>query len=490
MTPSAMIMKLNQTALVLILGIILVLIGILGIVKAALPMLPEGAKAEMLTTDAGSGAIPVEDAYEMGEGGRSIISRATELVGLTQKLPQHSSLFMARNPAQPVYADVSVLNKNDTYEILPSGSGASAAVHLPVISSVVQLVEDGVDHAKRAVYPVGFKEGLGTGKDNEKDDAVNLMSVDLKDAQSQYRLRDYYIKAAYNCCNAGDFKNDTMDIDALKYVLSRGCRFLDMEVYSVDNQPVVASSSVSSFAYKETFNHLPLLDVIELVGSYAFSNSKCPNPRDPVILHFRFKSRNLTMYKNMAEMMSRSRTLPSRLMGPKHARENHNTDFGETPLKSLMGKIVIMADSTNPVYRSTDMFEFINMASNTMFLQKKTFKGVRDVPDSSAFKETNKKNMCVVLPDQAGKPVNDTPAIAMNSSGVQIVCMCFQVPMRGGQNLKQYEDKFAAVGYAFILKPEELRYVPITIPQPVPVKPTLSYQDRPFKNVAGDSMDM
>jgi hypothetical protein len=33
-------------------------------------------------------------------------------------------------------------------------------------------------------------------------------------------------------------------------------------------------------------------------------------------------------------------------------------------------------------------------------------------------------------------------------------------------------------GYAFILKPERLRYVPVTIPKPTPQDPALSYQTR------------
>jgi hypothetical protein len=62
--------------------------------------------------------------------------------------------------------------------------------------------------------------------------------------------------------------------------------------------------------------------------------------------------------------------------------------------------------------------------------------------------------------------------------------MCFQEEVRD-EKLKAYEDKFASVGYAFILKPEDLRYVPITIAPPAPPNPKSSMESRPVE-AAGD----
>jgi hypothetical protein len=49
--------------------------------------------------------------------------------------------------------------------------------------------------------------------------------------------------------------------------------------------------------------------------------------------------------------------------------------------------------------------------------------------------------------------------------------------------LKEYNDFFDNTGFAFVLKPEKLRYVPVTIPDPPPPNPALSYAQR---NVNGD----
>ena len=37
---------------------------------------------------------------------------------------------------------------------------------------------------------------------------------------------------------------------------------------------------------------------------------------------------------------------------------------------------------------------------------------------------------------------------------------------------------FNQAGYAFALKPANLRYIPVTIPAPTPQNPALSYQKR------------
>ena len=340
--------------------------------------------------------------------------------------------------------------------------------------------------ATPAVPPVG-KEGL-ENQDNPDANTKefidrNITSINPQDSQSKFKLRDYYIKAAYNAFNPDKFKNSTVSMDACLYALARGCRFIDFEVFSVDNQPVIASSSVNSFNYKETYNHIPVSDAFEVIGSYAFSGSKCPNPGDPFIIHMRIMSQNITMYDNLAKIITQSKTVARNLLGPKYGREYQSKDLGNENLSDFKGKIILIVDGTNPVYRKTKLFELINMSSNTMFLAKYTYFGVKNVGDPQAFKDANKKNMCLVVPDKGGRPINDGHNGPF-TWGCQIAAMCFQEEARD-EKLKAYEDKFASVGYAFILKPEDLRYVPITIAAPAPPNPKASMESRPAEAAGG-----
>lgn len=328
------------------------------------------------------------------------------------------------------------------------------------------------------------KEGLENPDENTKEFIEkNITSINPADSQSKFKLRDYYIKAAYNAFNPDKFKNSNVSMDALLYVIARGCRFIDFEVFSVENQPVIASSSVNSFNYKETFNHIPVSDAFEVLGSYVFSGSKCPNPGDPFIIHMRIMSRNITMYDNLAKIISQSKTLARNLLGPKYGREYQSKDLGNENLLDFKGKVILMVDGTNQVYRNTKLFELINMSSNTLFLSKYTYFGVKNVGDPQAFKDANKKNMCLVVPDKGGRPINDGHN-GPYTWGCQIATMCFQEEVRD-EKLKAYEDKFASVGYAFILKPEDLRYVPITIPAPAPPNPKASMEARPAEAAGG-----
>ena len=105
-------------------------------------------------------------------------------------------------------------------------------------------------------------------------------------------MKDYYVKTAYNACSIGNFKNSFVDLCALKEVVRQGFRCLDMAVYSVDNIPVVATSSVDSYDVKKPYNSVPFDSVCETVANYAFNGSGCPNPNDPLILHLRIMSQN------------------------------------------------------------------------------------------------------------------------------------------------------------------------------------------------------
>jgi hypothetical protein len=329
-----------------------------------------------------------------------------------------------------------------------------------------------------------YKEGMVNADENTQEFIdKNITSIATTDSQSKFKLRDYYIKTAYNAFNPDKFKNSNVSMDAFLYVIARGCRCIDFEVFSVENQPVIASSSVNSFNYKETYNHIPVSDAFEVLGNYVFSGSRCPNPGDPFIIHMRMMSQNITMYDNLAKIISQSKSVARYLLGPKYGREYQSKDLGNEDLLNFNGKIILIVDGSNPVYRKTKLFELINMSSNSLFLSKYTYFGVKNVGDPQIFKDANKKNMCLVLPEKGGRPINDGHNGPF-TWGCQMVAMCFQEEARD-EKLKAYEDKFASVGYAFILKPEDLRYVPITIPAPKPPNPKASMESKPAEAAGG-----
>ena len=71
-------------------------------------------------------------------------------------------------------------------------------------------------------------------------------------------VRDYYIASSYNSCCGGDFQDDYVSLVPLKEVIFHGARVLDFELYSVNDDLVVAASGSKSPYLKGTYNSLPL----------------------------------------------------------------------------------------------------------------------------------------------------------------------------------------------------------------------------------------
>lgn len=305
-------------------------------------------------------------------------------------------------------------------------------------------------------------------KEYAKLASINPNDVKYKDN----KLRDYYIKTAYNCCALGDFKNTYVDLCALENVLKQGVRCLDFEIYSLNGKPVVAVSSKDEYFIKESFNSIDLGSVLDYINNYAFSGSKAPNSKDPLLLHFRIKSKNKPMYDTMAEMIQTK--LSSRLLPPKYANEYNGMNLTMEPISSFMGKIIIVTDKQNPLFEDTKMKEITNIASNSLFMRALRDDDVKFTPDFEELIEFNKKNMTISMPNLSTNDYNVEAAVHMRY-GCQCIAMNYQ---NYDEHLEFIDSFFENEGHAFVLKPEELRYIPVTIKNPSKQDPKLGYGPR------------
>jgi len=300
----------------------------------------------------------------------------------------------------------------------------------------------------------------------------NLRSINSSDKQCGYTLKDYYIMSAYNACSGGSYKNDFVEICNLKNVIRQGVRGLDFEVYSLNDEPVVATSTSDSYFIKETYNSVKFSDVLYAIQNYAFSNSTAPNPADPIILHLRIKSTNQKMYENFANLFKSYNTL---LLGKDYSYENHNTNLGDVPLLTLAGKIIVIVDRSNTAFMQSEHFqEYVNMTSNSIFMRALHYTDIKQTPDVNELIEFNKRNMTIGMPDLGSNPSNMS-GMLVRETGSQMLAMRYQ-------NVDQFLEEntlfFDRAGYAFVLKPEKFRYKPVTIAAPTPQRPELSYATR------------
>jgi len=312
-----------------------------------------------------------------------------------------------------------------------------------------------------------------TNMNNLYKDYGMVHTINTSNPDYSYKLRDYYVMTAYNACCAGQFKNDFVNVCALKNVIKQGARCIDFEVYSLNDTPVIATSSVDDYSIKETYNSVLFSDAMDIIKDYAFSGSTCPNPGDPLIIHLRIMSTNQKIYNKMATLIEE--TLSEYTLGSKYSYENHGKNLGGVPLSEIMGKVLIIADRSNPLFESTNLDEYVNLASNSIFMRNVRYSdGVKYTPDIDELIDYNKKNITLVIPDLSETNANYSAQLAW-ASGCQFAGMCFQ---NFDTNMEVYSAFFAKKGSAFALKPEALRYIPVTIPPPQTANPAYSYEQR------------
>jgi len=308
----------------------------------------------------------------------------------------------------------------------------------------------------------------------------NIRPVSANDPTCGYNLFDYYIKTAFNACSGGSYKNGFVDICNLKAVIKQGVRCLDFEMYSIDNQPVVSTSTNDSFFIKETFNSVPFGSVMNVIQNYAFAGGTCPNPTDPIIIHLRIQTTNQDMYTNLATIFS---NYDDKMLGPDYSYENTGRNLGNDPLLSFQNKIIIIVDkSNNSFLQNPEFLEYVNMTSNSAFMRTYTNSDIVNNPDIDELTNFNRSGMTIVFPDNQKNPPNPSTYLA-RIYGCQMIAMRYQYV---DNYLLANAAFFDRCGYAFCLKPAVLRNNPLILPDPTPQNPDYSYAERTIKTTYQD----
>lgn len=194
-----------------------------------------------------------------------------------------------------------------------------------------------LDNNESLVQQEGF-----TGQDSEisqienNKDMAHIGGIQTLDTKySELPIKEYCIKASYNSAVSGNYVSKNM----LKHVLSRGCRFLDLEIFYIEHKnsfmPVVAKSSDPKFISFDTNNHITLEEAFTSIISNAFSGNS-PNKGDPLFLHLRIKTKDTQCYHDVAKLIDS-------ILKPKLMEGEINET---TKMSEMMNKIIIVVDKT------------------------------------------------------------------------------------------------------------------------------------------------
>jgi len=288
----------------------------------------------------------------------------------------------------------------------------------------------------------------------------NILKSDARTSfdNSNNMLLNYNVKSAYNCCCGDGYKNNFVALCALEKCISNGCRFLDFEIYSYNNDPIIASSTANSNYIKETYNALLLTEVLTTITDNAFDGTKTLCSNDPLILNFRIMSTNLTMLEKMGTIFE------------EHLDRN-NSDFTlmlekdasvlSVKMKDLYRKIIIICDfnpTSNIILdpKLKKLKKYINLRGNSLNCNTYRYNDIT-IKDALQLVEHTKKKFTIVLPNLDNSIKNFDP-VSCFVNGCQAICMKHQ---NLDSNLTGYNNEFTLAGnFSWKMKETRLLNIP------------------------------
>ena len=298
---------------------------------------------------------------------------------------------------------------------------------------------------------------------NKNNNIVGIANYPVENANLP--LREYCIKSSYNTAQSGNYVN----LDMITHVLSRGVRFLDFEILSVDNIPYVAYTTDSEYKNIDSLSKIKFIDVIKIIANNAFM-APSPNPADPLFINLRIKTNNKELFQKIA--MTIDTNLKPRLYSGKVS--------GDTKLSEVMGKIIFIIDKTtapeymkypecisDPNIPCYNLDNYMNMESGGDNLRIYTYGRITSQSITPPLLHddgltTDIIDYKMVIPDAGSSmkifgilrnPNFDTLVL---DYGAQIVCYRFY---ENDTNLINYEEAFRKHKSAFVLVSKMVKYL-------------------------------
>jgi hypothetical protein len=294
----------------------------------------------------------------------------------------------------------------------------------------------------RTDYPVGF---------------INV-SADLY----KIPVTSFCIKASYNSAYTGSYISEKM----VQYVLSRGCRFLDFEIYYMtstntpsadDNYDAYIGYSNSKDAVNPVISNttnVSLLKMLKTVLVSAFTSQvdsqfQTTNTNDPLFIQLRIRGPR----ESKARIYTSIRTTLDYLYNGGYDGYFYSGSFvPSNSIQSIIKKVIFVfeedADDNNTtLMKKTIGKKYMNMITNSEFLIKKKYNDVNiqkytaTPPKKINTAKVNVTDLTLVVPD---KNSSNLDVFSKNGSfvrdyGYQIVAFQYYNVDKG---LLKHEDMF------------------------------------------------
>jgi hypothetical protein len=278
----------------------------------------------------------------------------------------------------------------------------------------------------------------------------SVLSINNSNLDIRTGLNEYFVKTAYNCCCTGQFKNDYVDLCALKNCASNGVRALDFQIYSLNDKPIISASSVVSNKYKEMYNYIDFFDGIMSTRKWFVDDQSNVNSEDPLFLIFRLYTQNSKVYTMMGDAINHVFGYASPLSNMIYILPQ-NKSLDQIGLSNLIRKVVIIID---PTYGDPTSFHNSKLANYTSMVtgnsltnhmyRESTLLSTLSVGITSGNKIDVSNNLTILYPDlQINQNNYDFVRTGM-SNNITFIGMNFQY---SDVFLKQYNKLFASCAF-------------------------------------------
>ena len=287
-----------------------------------------------------------------------------------------------------------------------------------ILFSVLSWIYSTLSNKSRSCVRINslYKEG--------NDLRTHAPALKHEGAEKDILVKNFFIKTAYNCCCVDGYKNNWVDECALRKCIYQGARCLDFEIYSYNDEPIIAASTANNNSIKETYNYMKFQDVLTIIKNENHSN-KIDNHADPLFLHFRIMSDNINIYKKMA-------TLIKSVLFNNNDQNQNRCNIKEDKLlmsniNKLQNQYIIMVNANNYVnVQQTELIDVVNLNSNGSNLKILRYKTLLASGDNNALlKAQTKKALVIVLPD-LNNSIENYDWTKAYSNGCQFIAMKFQ----------------------------------------------------------------
>lgn len=265
-------------------------------------------------------------------------------------------------------------------------------------------------------------------------------------------IRDFIVKSSYN---SAINESNIADKTQIQNVLARGCRLIDFEIYTRNDIEYVSYSEDKQYqsmdTENESENRLSLVNAFTTAIGYGFTEP-APSPNDPLFVLLRIKNNSTETYSRIAKHIDS-------IFKNKLYKGEVN---GETMLKNIMGKVVIILDvTTSPNYRqlikcpSSPCFklsDYVNMEAGDISFPKYTYADLDTLPQSSIMTnqngtKTDNKRFMIITPTQIEQLSPPNPVEIMSKLHPQFLLFKFY---KNSDELTAYENIFNSGQASFV----------------------------------------